>query len=193
MNIASVTLEGEHVRLEPLSLDHHHDLCEVGFDPDLLQWTESYTPTEAGLEEYIKKAVAMQDRGDALPFAVIHKKTGKAIGSTRLGNIDLHNKKLEIGWTWYAKLWQRTVVNTECKYLLLSYAFETLSCHRVEFKTNALNERSRQAILRLGAKEEGTHRKHMVLPSGKIRDTVYFSIVDTEWPEVKRNLEKKLR
>ncbi|HKW88584.1 MAG TPA: GNAT family protein, partial [Candidatus Acidoferrales bacterium] len=116
----------------------------------------------------------------------------RAIGSTRYGNVSRENRRVEIGWTWVAREWQRTRVNTECKYLLLNYAFEALGCIRVELKTDSLNERSRAAILRIGAKQEGIFRNHMITSTGRIRHTVYFSIVDSEWPQVKARLEEKL-
>jgi RimJ/RimL family protein N-acetyltransferase len=190
--VAPVLLEGVHVRLEPLSLDHHAGLCEVGMDDDLLQWTEAYDPTPAGLRAYIEAALRQQAEGTALPFAVVIRATGRPVGSTRYGNIDRAHRRVEIGWTWYARPWQRTAVNTETKYLLLRHAFETLGCIRVEFKTDALNQRSRRALLRIGAKEEGVFRHHMLLPSGRIRDTVYFSIIDDEWPAVQQHLEALL-
>ena len=127
-----------------------------------------------------------------MPFATVERNSKKIVGSTRFMNIDAMNRHVEIGSTWIAPPWQRTAVNTEAKYLMLRHAFETWKCMRVEFKTDLMNERSRRAILRLGAKEEGTFRKHMVTWSGRIRDSVYFSIIDTEWPEVKARLEAKL-
>jgi RimJ/RimL family protein N-acetyltransferase len=192
MKVDPVVLEGAHVRLEPLSLAHHQQLREIGLDEDLLQWTEAYAPTSDGLKAYIETALRLQAQGTALPFAVIDRAADRAIGSTRYGNIDRANRRVEIGWTWYGRAWQRTAVNTESKYLLLRHAFETLGCIRVEFKTDVLNERSRKAILRIGAKEEGIFRKHMLMPSGRIRDTVYFSIVEDEWPSVKTRLEQML-
>lgn len=192
MNIEPVVLEGRHVRLEPLSLNHHAQLCQVGLDEDLVRWTESYRPTLEGVREYIETALALQARGIALPFAVVSKEAGRAIGSTRYGNVDRANRRVEIGWTWYGREYQRTAVNTESKYLLLRHAFETLGCIRVELKTDALNERSRRAILRIGAKEEGIFRHHILMPSGRIRDTAYFSIIDDEWPDVKTRLEEML-
>jgi RimJ/RimL family protein N-acetyltransferase len=192
MTVTPVVLEGTHVRLEPLSLAHHPDLCRVGLDEDLVRWTEAYPLTPDGLRIYIENALQRQAEGSVLPFAVISKAAGRAIGSTRYGNIDRANRRVEIGWTWYGRDFQRTAVNTECKCLLLRHAFETLGCLRVEFKTDVLNERSRKAILRIGAKEEGVFRKHMLMPSGRVRDTVYFSIVDTEWPVVKTRLETML-
>jgi RimJ/RimL family protein N-acetyltransferase len=141
---------------------------------------------------YIDTALEEQKRGVSLPFALIEKATGRAIGSTRYGNIDRTHRRAEIGWTWVALEWQRTAVNTEAKYLLLRHAFETLGCIRVELKTDSLNERSRAAILRIGAQEEGTFRNHMITASGRIRHTAYFSIVDSEWPAVKARLESLL-
>ena len=192
MEIGPVTLEGIHIRLEPLALAHHADLCIVGLDEELVGLTQAYPPTPEGLRTYIQTALTWQANGTAVPFAVISKAAGRAIGSTRYANIDRANRRLEIGWTWYGRDFQRTAVNTESKYLLLQHAFETLGCIRVEFKTDVLNERSRRAIARIGAKEEGVFRHHMILPNGRVRDTVYFSIVDSEWPVVKTQLEAKL-
>lgn len=192
MSVEPVVLEGAHVRLEPLSLAHHADLCAVGLDQDLVALTQAYVPTREGLLAYIEAALEMQAGGTALPFAVVSKASGRAIGCTRYGNIDRANRRVEIGWTWYGRSFQRTAVNTECKYLLLRHAFEVLGCIRVEFKTDVLNERSRRALLRIGAKEEGILRQHMILPDGRIRDTVYYSIVRAEWPEVRKKLEALL-
>lgn len=189
MSVDPVVLEGAHVRLEPLSLGHHADLCAVGLDQDLVALTQAYVPTPDGLLAYIEAALEAQAGGTALPFAVISKAAGRAVGCTRYGNIDRANRRLEIGWTWYGRAFQRTAVNTECKYLLLRHAFEVLGCIRVEFKTDVLNERSRRALLRIGAREEGVLRQHMILPDGRIRDTVYYSIVRSEWPEVRERLE----
>ncbi len=127
-----------------------------------------------------------------MPFATIEKSSGMVVGSTRYGNIDMAHRRVEIGWTWIAPRWQRTAVNTEAKYLMIGHAFEKLGCMRVELKTDSLNERSRNAILRLGAKEEGTFRNHMITSSGRIRHSVYFSIIDSEWPAIKVCLEGKL-
>ena len=128
-----------------------------------------------------------------MPFALIEYSTGRVIGSTRYANIERVHHRLEIGWTWVARPWQRTAINTEAKYLLLRHAFETLKCMRVELKTDSQNARSRAAILRIGAHEEGTFRNHMITASGRIRHTVYFSIIDSEWLEVRARLEAKLR
>ncbi|HSB79179.1 MAG TPA: GNAT family protein, partial [Candidatus Methylomirabilis sp.] len=143
-------------------------------------------------QTYIEVALKAQAAGTVLPFATIEKVSGKVVGSSRYANVDSTNRRLEIGWTWVAPPWQRSVVNTEAKYLMLRHAFEALGCIRVEFKTDSLNERSRQALLRIGAKEEGIFRNHMITPSGRIRHSVYFSIIDSEWPEVKGRLEAKI-
>ncbi|HET7853514.1 MAG TPA: GNAT family protein [Candidatus Methylomirabilis sp.] len=189
LHIEPVTLEGAHVRLEPLSMAHYAHLSQVGLDEELVKITQAYAPTPDGLRAYIEKALQRQADGTALPFAVIAKAVGRAIGSSRYAAIDRTNRRLEIGWTWYGRAFQRTVVNTECKYLLLRYAFETLGCISVEFKTDVLNERSRAALLRIGAKEEGVLRHHQIMPDGRLRDTVYFSIINYEWPQVKARLE----
>ncbi len=187
-----LVLEGAHVRLEPLALAHLDHLCEIGLDEDLWRWTIAQVRTREEMRAYIEAALQAQREGTALPFATIEKGSGMVVGSTRYGNIDLVNRRVEIGWTWIARPWQRTVVNTEAKYLMLRHAFEVLGCVRVELKTDALNERSRRAILRLGATEEGVLRKHMLTASGRMRDTVYFSILDEEWPQVKARLEQRL-
>jgi RimJ/RimL family protein N-acetyltransferase len=144
------------------------------------------------MRAYVETALAEQRRGVSLPFATVAQANDEVIGSTRYGNIAPADHRLEIGWTWYAAPYQRTAANTEAKLLLLTHAFEALGAMRVEFKTDALNVRSRTAIARLGAVEEGTFRKHMRTASGRIRDSVYFSIVDTEWPAVKARLTGKL-
>ncbi len=187
-----IILQGAQVRLEPLSLIHHAQLCEVGLDDELWRWTMTVMKTTDDMKAYIETAMKLQADGIALPFAIIEKKSSKAIGSTRYGNIDRANRRLEIGWTWIARQWQRTAINTEVKLLLLTHAFETLGCIRVEFKTDSLNQQSRNALLRIGAKEEGTFRNHMLTPSGRIRHSVYFSIIESEWAEVKRKLEERL-
>lgn len=193
MLVEPVTLEGRHVRLEPLSQAHHADLSASGLDPELWRWIPTQVRTPEEMSAYIETALGEQSRGVSLPFAILEKCTGRAIGSTRYGNIERTHHRVEIGWTWLAPAWQRTPVNTEAKYLLLCHAFETLGCIRVELKTDSLNDRSRAAILRIGAREEGTFRNHMITSTGRIRHTVYFSISDSEWPEVKARLEARLR
>lgn len=187
-----VTLTGRSVRLEPLNLAHLDDLCAVGLDPELWRWIPNQVSTREEMRGYIETALREQAAGASLPFAVVHLESGRAIGSTRYGAVNLANQRVEIGWTWYARAFQRTPVNTECKLLLLTHAFERLALIRVEFKTDALNDKSRNALLRIGAVQEGIFRKHLICESGRIRDTVYFSILDTEWPEKKRALEAKL-
>ena len=188
MVVSPVTLEGAHVRLEPLTKAHLTGLAEVGLEEELWRWIPVPVRTPEEMGAYIDTALEEQERGVSLPFALIEKVTGRPIGSTRYGNIDRTHHRVEIGWTWVARECQRSAINTEAKYLLLRYAFETLGCIRVELKTDSLNEKSRAAILRIGAKEEGIFRNHMITSSGRIRHTVYFSIVDSEWPVVKARL-----
>ena len=189
MVVSPMMLEGAHVRLEPLARVHLAGLAEVGLDEELWRWIPSPVRTQEEMAAYIESALGEQERGESLPFAIAEKTTGRAIGSTRYGNIDRTHHRVEIGWTWVAREWQRTAVNTEAKYLLLKHAFETLGCIRVELKTDALNARSRAAILRIGAREEGIFRNHMITANGRIRHTVYFSIIDSEWPAAKARLE----
>jgi RimJ/RimL family protein N-acetyltransferase len=193
MKVEPLVLEGRHVRLEPLTPEHSNALCDVGLDQELWRWIPVPVKTPAQMAEYVEAALKDQASGMALPFAQVEKTTGRVIGSTRYANIERAHRRLEIGWTWIARPWQRTAVNTESKYLLLRHAFETLGCMRVELKTDSLNAKSRAAISRIGAHEEGTFRNHMITSSGRIRHTVYFSIVDAEWPEVRSRLELKLR
>src|SRR5213595_683129 len=192
MVVSPVMLEGAYVRLEPLTSVHLAGLAEVGLDEELWRWIPTPVRTQEEMAAYIEAALGEQERGESLPFAIADKTPGRAIGSTRYGNIDRTHHRVEIGWTWVAREWQRTAVNTEAKYLLLKHAFETLGCMRVELKTDALNARSRAAILRIGAREEGIFRNHMITANGRIRHTVYFSIIDAEWHAVKARLEAKL-
>jgi RimJ/RimL family protein N-acetyltransferase len=192
MEIRPVVLQGQVVRLEPLTRDHYRAFCEVGLDPELWRWTSNLVRTPAEMAAYIDAALDGQAQGSALPFATCLRDSGQVVGGTRFGNIDRPNRRVEIGWTWVARPWQRTPVNTEAKYLMLAHAFEHWGCVRVELKTDALNEVSRRAIRRLGAQEEGVLRKHMVTDTGRIRDTVYFSILDTEWPSVQVRLQAML-
>jgi len=193
MKLEPVTLEGRSVRLAPLAVAHHAALCEVGLDTELWRLIPYRVSTADEMRDYIGSVLEAQAAGTAIPFATVERASGRVIGSTRFMNIDAANRRLEIGATWIAKPWQRTVINTEAKYVMLRHAFETLGCIRVELKTDALNQQSRRAILRIGAREEGTLRQHMVTWSGRLRDTVYYSILDSEWPGVKANLEAKLK
>lgn len=190
MRIEPVTLEGTHVRLEPLSLERHGEgLVAVGLDPDLWRLATARIETAADLRTYVEHALADQAAGRALPFATIERAGGRIVGSTRFMSFAVPHRRVEIGCTWIAKPWQRTAINTEAKYLMLRHAFETWGCRRVELKTDTRNERSRQAMLRLGCVAEGIHRKHMVTGRGEVRDTVFYSVVDDEWPAVRVRLE----
>jgi RimJ/RimL family protein N-acetyltransferase len=192
MEIHPVTLEGTYVRLEPLDLTHLDAMSQIGLDPELWRWTPSIVRTPGEMCKYIETALESQSRGAALPFATIDRTAGKVVGSTRFANIEKEHRRLEIGWTWIARPWQRTPINTEAKYLMLRHAFETLGCIRVEFKTDSLNRQSQAALERIGAKQEGVFRNHMITSSGRIRHSVYSSITDAEWPMVKAGLEEKL-
>ncbi|MEM7245566.1 MAG: GNAT family protein [Acidobacteriota bacterium] len=187
-----MTLTGRHVRLEPLSLDHLDALVEIGLDPDIWRWSPQSITTAQDLRAYVETALDERERGVSLPFATVSLDDNRVVGSTRYGNVALGDRRVEIGWTWIAPAWQRSAVNTEAKLLMLTHAFETLGCRRVELKTDGLNERSRRAIRRLGAREEGTFRKHMSTDTGRVRDTVMHSIVDDEWPTVKTGLTERL-
>ena len=193
MLITPVVLEGRDVRLEPLTLQHVAGLAEIGLDDDLWKWIPTSVRTPEEMVAYVQTALNERANGSGLPFALIERAGGRTVGSTRYANIERMHYRLEIGWTWVAREWQRTAINTEAKYLLLRHAFETLKCIRVELKTDSLNARSRAAILRIGAREEGTFRNHMITASGRVRHSVYFSIIDSEWPDVKAALEAKLR
>ena len=192
--ISPFSLEGTHVRLEPLRPEDADLLWELAKHhlEDLFRWIPYKLESIHDFRAFNKQVLDEQGRGVSVPFATIEKAKNRIVGTTRFMNMDLVNRKVEIGSTWIAPQFQRTIVNTEAKYLMLCHAFETWKCLRVELKTDAMNQRSRQAILRLGAKEEGMLRKHMLCWDGRQRDSVYFSILDTEWPEVKSRLEQKL-
>jgi RimJ/RimL family protein N-acetyltransferase len=187
------TLSGSHVRLVPLSLDHVPALCEVGLDPEIWRWTPSNVDSLAGMRTFVTEGLAERDAARAIPFAQVEAATGRVVGTTRLANIDRTNRRAEIGWTWIGRPWQRTALNTEAKLLLFTHAFEVMGCKRVEIKTDALNAQSRRAIARLGAVQEGIFRRHMLTASGRWRDTVYFSVIDEEWPAVRQGLKDRLR
>jgi N-acetyltransferase len=192
MTLQPVTLANHYVQLVPLSLAHLSALTTVGLDPVIWRWTTNIITNINEMAAYISAALQAQAQGQELPFATIDRATNRIVGSTRYGNIDESNQRLEIGWTWVAPQWQRTAINRAAKYLLLQHAFETLNFRRVEFKTDALNEKSRRALQGIGAQEEGILRQHMLTYSGRIRDSVYFSILAHEWPLVKQHLETKL-
>ncbi|MGB9428586.1 MAG: GNAT family protein [Gammaproteobacteria bacterium] len=185
-------LAGRHVRLEPLTLEHLDGLCTVGLNESLWQWIPTPVRSREEMRRFVEAALDERQRGVSQPFATLAHNSGQVIGSTRYANIDVGNRRVEIGWTWIGVPWQRTAINTEAKYLMLRHAFEEWHCLRVELKTDALNEQSRKAILRLGAKEEGILRRHVVTDTGRVRDTVYYSILDHEWPSAKATLQAKL-
>ena len=185
------SLRGEHVVLEPLRPDHATALRVALGEGELSRLWYTNVPAPKDVESYIASALEMQSQGKALAFAV-HDAKGEIVGCTRFGNVDAANRRVEIGWTWYAKRCQRTGLNTEAKLLLLTHAFETLQCAAVEFRTSWFNHASRNAIARLGAKQDGVLRNHMRMADGSYRDTVVFSIIANEWPMVKKHLQFKL-
>jgi N-acetyltransferase len=190
--IEPVTLRGERATLEPLGREHVAALAAAASDGELWRlWYTHIAPAER-MDEYVAAALDMRERLDAMPFVVRHNATGDIVGSTRFFNVDVRNRRLEIGHTWYAKRVQRSPVNTECKLLLLAHAFEALGCIAVEFRTHWFNHASRAAIARLGAKQDGVLRNHQLMPDGAKRDTVVFSIIDNEWPAVRQHLRYQL-
>jgi N-acetyltransferase len=193
--VTPVTLTGSVVRLEPIRHEHAELFWEVAKNDldDIFRWIPYRMQTREDFQQLVAKAFQEQERGESVVFTSVESDSGRVIGSTRFMNIDRNNRRVEIGSTWIAPAWQRTAVNTEAKYLMLRHAFEVWGCFRVELKTDALNWKSRNAILRLGAKEEGALRRHVVTWTGRVRDSVYFGILDSEWPEVKTRLEEKLR
>jgi N-acetyltransferase len=189
MNLDPVTLIGNIVRLEPLARGHLADLTLAGKDERIWAFMRyGILDNEEKMLDMIEDLLAHQARGTDLPFSVISRVSGRAIGMTRYLNIEAHNRAVEIGGTWYAAEYQRTGVNTECKFLLLQYAFEQLDCIRVQIKTDLRNERSQRAIERIGAVREGVLRDHMILPDGVVRSSVYYSVLAREWPAVKAHL-----
>jgi len=193
--VTPITLQGSVVRLEPIRREHAEIFWEIAKDSldNIFQWIPYRMQTREDFQNLVEKIFDEQKRGESVAFATVEQGSGQVIGSTRFMNIDRVNRRVEIGSTWIVPAWQRTAVNSEAKFLMLRQAFEVWQCMRVELKTDALNQRSRNAILRLGAKEEGTLRKHLITWTGRVRDSVYFSILDTEWPEVKSALVQKLR
>lgn len=192
MEVEPITLEGAWVRLEPLRPEHSGALAEVGCDEEVYRYLTAPLATHAEMQAFVERALDNLARGDELPFVTIDKEVGAVAGSTRYLDIRREHRAVEIGYTWLGRAWWRTRINSEAKYLLLRHAFETWGCQRVSLKTDGLNERSQRAIARLGAVREGVLRKHMILPSGRSRDTVYFSIIDDEWPAIKARMESEL-
>ncbi len=193
MNIQPVTLEGRHVRLEPLDLAKHWDgLLAIGLAPELWRFTAARVRDAAELRRYFEKALDDRDRGVSLPFATIQRGSGRVAGSTRFGSIVREHRRAETGWTWLGTEFQRTALNTEAKYLMLRHAFESWGAMRVEFKTSSTNLKSQAAMRRLGLVEEGTFRKWMFNEDGTTRDTLWFSCVGDDWPAMKTRLEGML-
>ncbi len=186
-------LEGNLVKLVPLRETHKPDILAAASDGNLWELWYTSVPSRETLDTYVEFALMEAEKGRALPFAIVEKATNDIVGSTRFCSVDAPNRRVEIGYTWYSKRVQRTGINTECKYLLLQHAFEVRDAIAVEFKTNFFNFPSRNAILRLGAKQDGIIRNHRIDKQGNIRDTVIFSILNSEWPTVKTSLEYKMK
>ena len=189
MKLEPVTLEGKHVRLVPMAERHVDPLWAAAQDPRTWEFSSAVIRSHDECIKYVATALAWQKAGTAVPFVTTDVTTGDVIGSTRFANIDVVNKRVEIGWTWINPKWWRTAINTEAKYLMMRHAFEVWGCMRVELKTGHKNVRSQNAIERIGGKREGTLRKHFIQPDGSIRDTIYFSILDDEWQDAKKKLE----
>jgi RimJ/RimL family protein N-acetyltransferase len=187
-----VTLEGDIVRLEPLSADHLAPLAAVGLDERLWRWIPWPIRTREDLAAYVQTALDGLAARTVLPFATVERSTGRVIGSTRFANISEADRRVEIGWTWVAVPWQRSAVNSEAKLLMLDHAFGTWHCHRVELKTDSLNDASRNALLGIGATFEGIFRNHMVTETGRLRHSAYYSITDEDWPDVRAGLVERI-
>jgi len=193
MEVKPVVLQGKYVRLEPMAETHVAGLAEIGVGQSFWDFmVYGKMDTKDDMLGWVRQILARAEKGTDLPFAVIHLASGRVAGATRYLNIMPNDHGLEIGGTWYGSEFQRTAVNTECKYLLLTHAFETLKCIRVQIKTDSLNERSQKAIERIGGVKEGVLRNHMILPGGRVRHTVYYSILDAEWVGVKKRLAEML-
>lgn len=193
LNVKPVTLTGKFVRLEPLSEDHVPGLAAIGIDDSIWRYMPyGYMRNEGDIRGWVREIMDRSKGGADVPFAAIDLASGCVAGATRYMEIRPAHRGLEIGGTWYGEAYRRTRVNTECKYLLLEHAFERLGCIRVQLKTDLRNERSQRAIERLGAVKEGVLRNHLVLPDGYVRNSVYYSILDTEWPTVKARLQEML-
>lgn len=187
------SLVGRHILLRPMQREDSERLVKAASDGQLWNLPFTVVPSDRTVHEYIEAALSGRNNGTVIPFVTEITKSGKVIGSTRFWKIDPKNRKLEIGSTWFAATWQRTFANTEAKLLMLSHAFEVLNCVRVQFTTDELNEKSKNAILRLGAKQEGIVRNERIMPNGRKRNSIRFSIIDDEWPSVKAKLEDRLQ
>jgi N-acetyltransferase len=185
-------IAGRTVALEPLQAAHEAALLAAAADGELWNLTLTVVPNADTMARYIEHAIAGRSAGTVMPFAIVRREDGRVVGSTRFWKIDRHNRKLEIGHTWLSASVQRSGINTEAKFLLLRHAFDVMHCVRVQFTTDELNEKSRAAILRIGAKQEGIVRHERIMPDGRKRNSVRFSIIDAEWPEVRAGLEQKM-
>ena len=190
--IEPIILKGKHATLEPLAPEHHDALVTAASDGELWKLWYTSVPTPGQMREYIGKALGMRDQVGAMPFVIRDNRNSEIVGCTRFCNVDATHRRTEIGYTWYSASVQRSGINTEAKLMLLTHAFETLACIVVEFRTHWMNQQSRAAIARLGAKQDGVLRNQMILPDGSYRDTVVFSIIESEWLAVKRHLQFKL-
>lgn len=193
MQVVPLTLEGDYVRLAPMAPEHADGLWNAAQDESIWRWMLTRITNRAEADRYVAQALERQTKGDQLPFVTIAKASGEIVGSTRFDEITPEHRRVEIGWTWITPRWQRTAINTEAKYLMLRHAFEVWQCLRVQLKTDLLNEKSQRAIARLGAQREGVLRSQYVMPDGRRRDTVYFSLIDSEWAAAKARLEALLR
>jgi RimJ/RimL family protein N-acetyltransferase len=191
--VDNIALKGQYATLEPLALTHENDIRLAIADGELWKLWFTTIPGPDGVRAYIEQLLSQREQGLVFPFAIRDNASGRIVGCTRYMNIDARNRRIEIGGTWYAQSMQRTGINTECKLLLLAHAFEQLDCIAVELRTDWFNKRSQAAIERLGAKRDGVLRNHMVMPDGRIRDTVVYSIIKNEWAGVKIHLQHKLK
>ena len=189
----SITLQGEHVAVVPLGVEHHDALVDVVRDGEMWKYWYTKIPSPEAMQADIERRLGLRERGSMQPFVIVGKARNKVVGATSYMNIDADNRRVEIGSTWYAQSAQRTGINTECKYLMLSHAFEQLDCIAVEFRTSHFNRASRLAIERLGAKLDGVLRSHQLAPHGSLRDTCVYSIIAAEWPGVRANLDWMLQ
>jgi len=193
MQVEPVTLEGNLVRLEPLSMEHFPALAEIAFNAEMWRWMSDRMQSEDDLRRYIQAGVDAAATGAALPWATRSKRDNRIVGSTRFADIQSAHRTLEIGWTWMLPDYQRSGINVEAKYMQLRHAFEVLGARRVAFKTHHHNLKSQTAIQALGAKHEGVFRNHVIMPDGSARHSYWYSIIDEEWPEIKANLEKRMQ
>lgn len=192
MNVEPVTLTGRRVELRPLSWEHYEELAAISNEDAIWSLYSNTGQSRDQLRQWIAGCLSNHDAGTCVPFATVDRSSGRIAGCTTFMNIDRPNKRVEVGGTWLGLAFQRTHINTEAKHLMFRHAFEVWGCNRVELKTDALNAQSRAAIVRIGAKKEGILRRHMVTYTGRVRDTVYYSVIAEEWPELKEKLEARI-